>query len=123
MELTILQDTIKEINYCLFEYNNISISSKGCDLINVLVKNILKDGYFRYLKNYLKDNPNKINVKNEKGWTPLMIVCANSNNPPSFDCISFLLENGTNINTKNKNGETALLIACKHPVDGLYKFV
>uniref|UniRef100_A0A6G6ADR8 Ankyrin repeat-containing protein n=1 Tax=Borely moumouvirus TaxID=2712067 RepID=A0A6G6ADR8_9VIRU len=66
--------------------------------------------------NYLKDNKNrqKINQKNEKGWTALMIACRNSNIWSSIETVKLLLKFGADVNLQNNDGWTALMLASRN---------
>jgi len=90
------------------------IKSKGCDLIHFLVKNSNEDILFEFLKLYLQKYPYKINLKNEKGWTPLMMASRNSNADSSLKTVELLLKNNADPNLKNENGWTVLMLASRH---------
>ena len=90
------------------------IKSKGNDLIHFLVKNSRKEIYFNLLKEYLDVYPDKINIQNEIGWTPLMIASINSNTTSNFETVKYLLEQGADLNIKDKYGWTALKLASRY---------
>ena len=87
--------------------------SKGIDLIHILVKDSKYNDYFNLLKEYLGLYPDKVNLQNEKGWTPLMIASINSNTTSNFETVKYLLEQGAFLNIKDKYGWTALMYASK----------
>ena len=89
------------------------IISTGNDLIHFLVKDSRKENYFNFLKEYLDKYPDKVNIQNEKGFTPLMIASINSNNYSTLETVEYLLRKGADPNLRNKNGDTALLLASR----------
>ena len=76
-------------------------------------------------REYVEQNPEEVLIKNEKGFTPLMIAARNSKRLNLFECIEILLESfkrfdtcskkrlshETNIDTTDNNGQTALIMA------------
>lgn len=85
------------------------VFSKGNDLIHFLVKNAKNN--LGILKNYLITFPDKINLQNDKLFTPLMIACYYSNTTSSLECVKLLLNNGALTDIKNELGWTALTFA------------
>ncbi len=49
-----------------------------------------------------------VEVKDEKGWTPLMWACAKGH----ADVARLMIENGADIEAKSEDGSTALMFAC-----------
>ena len=88
----------------------------GNDLIHNLVKDSRKDDYFNLLKEYLKTYPDKVNLKNEDGWTPLMVASTNSNFTSTVETVELLLESGADPNLQNDKGFTALMYASKFSI-------
>lgn len=70
---------------------------------------IVSGNNYDTISNYLSDNSHEVNIKNSKGWTPLMILCAN-NNIYDVKLIYLLINNGANVNMKNNDGYNALMI-------------
>ena len=85
--------------------------SKGNDLIHFLVKDSRNEDYFNLLKEYLDTYPDKVNLHNEEGWTPLMIASLNSNKYSTFETVKLLLEYGADPNIQDNDGFTALMYA------------
>ena len=72
------------------------------DLIHFLVKNSRKKKYFNDLKKYILNNPHKVNIQNEKGFTPLMIASQYSNTTSSVETIVLLLKHNADPNLQTK---------------------
>lgn len=62
-----------------------------------------------YICEYLKQNPNEVNVQNKKGYTALMLASANSRSRSTEETVKILLNYEQNINIRNIDGSTALL--------------
>ena len=85
------------------------VKSTGNDVIHFLVNKSRKNNYFNMLKEYLDKNPDKVNIKNKEGYTPLILASIFSNGGSSLKTVDFLLERGANINLKDNDGMTALM--------------
>ena len=100
-------------------YNNLVldcskyIKSKGNDLIHFLVKDSRKNDYFNKLKEYLNIHPDKVNIQNDQGWTPLMMASRYSNTDSTFETVELLLQKGADPNIQNNDGWTALMMASR----------
>ena len=105
--MEIISNICKDLELECSKYNK----SKGNDLIHFLVKDSRKDNSLNMLKEYLDTNPDKINIQNEEGWTPLMIASWYSNTTSTFETVELLLECGANPNLKDNIGHTALMHA------------
>ena len=88
------------------------VKSKGFTKLMKLV--LMGDKYLDEIKKELLINPSTINIKNDKGWTALIISARNTNTKSSNTIIKLLLENKANINDKNNYGITALMYACEN---------
>lgn len=86
--------------------------SKGNDLIHYLAKNSKNNVIFETLKEYVNTYPHKIDIQNDRGWTPLMFACCNTNTTSTLDCVLFLIEKNCNINLQDNDGNSALMKAC-----------
>ncbi|QTF48964.1 putative ankyrin repeat protein [Acanthamoeba polyphaga mimivirus] len=70
------------------------------------------DGHKNIISHLSKKNRRKkINNRNEKGWTALMIASAMSNDWSSIDTVKLLLKYGADVNIKNNSGMTALMVS------------
>ena len=81
--------------------------SKGNDLIHFLVKDSRKEDSFNLLKEYLDDHPDKVNLKNEDGWTALMMASRYSNTISNNETVKLLFECGADPNIQNESEITA----------------
>lgn len=70
---------------------------------------IVSGNDYNTISNYLLENSHQVNMKNSKGWTALMILCANSD---IYDVklIYLLINNGANVNILNNDGHNAFMI-------------
>jgi ankyrin repeat protein len=68
-------------------------------------------GNLERVTNLVKKKLFDINIRNENGWTGLIIACFNSH----IDVASFLILNGANVNAVNDNG-TSVFMYAKTPV-------
>lgn len=68
-------------------------------------------GNLEMVKDIVKKKLFDINIRNENGWTGLIIACFNSH----IDVASFLIFNGANVNAVNDNG-TSVFMYAKTPV-------
>jgi len=71
------------------------------------------DRCLEMIKEIIKDDPDKINEKCEKGWTALLIACRNCSSYSNIEVVK-ILSNYPNIdiNEQNYYGCTALMLAC-----------
>mgnify|MGYP000560186572 CR=1 FL=1 len=63
------------------------------------------------VKQFIQENQHDIDVKNEKGWTGLIMACFNENT----EIAKLLIENGADINATNEKGTTVFMYA-KTPI-------
>ncbi len=70
------------------------------------VFDICRNGNVEQLKNLYENDPNCINLKNEAGYTPLILACYHSNEK----VVAFLIEKVDNINGSSNYG-TPLMAA------------
>ena len=75
--------------------------------MNKKILDVLKELGFEYDEN---DNKVDLEVRNEGGFTPLMVAAIRKN---SY-AIKVLLEHGANINAEDKDGMTALMYAARY---------
>src|SRR5580692_9470409 len=85
------------------------IKSKRITKLMKLV--LMGDKYLDEIKKELLINPSTINIKNDKGWTALIISARNTNTKSSNTIIKLLLEHKANINDKDNYGCTSLMWA------------
>src|SRR5580692_7623591 len=85
------------------------IKSKRITKLMKLV--LMGDKYLDKIKKELIINPSTINIKNDIGWTALIISARNTNTKSSNTIIKLLLENKANVNDKDNYGWTSLLMA------------
>ena len=90
------------------------VKSKGNDLIHFLVKNSRNKVCFNELKEYLEKHPDKVNIQNEKGWTPLMIASRFSNTTSTLETVECLLQLGADPDLKDNIRWTALMYASEN---------
>jgi len=86
--------------------------SRGNDPIHFFAKNGNTPENLEILKNYINSNREKINIQNEKKFTPLMIACNNLSTTSSLECVETLLKLGADPNLKNSLGWSALTFMC-----------
>lgn len=98
-----------------------NIFSKGNDLIHFIVKNANTNENLKILVKYLDTYPQKINIKNNINFTPLMIACINTNKTSSLDCVKILLDKGADPNIKNEAGWTVFTFLNYYPNISSYK--
>ena len=67
-----------------------------------------------YINLYLKQNPDKIDKKNKKGWSALMLASRYSKTDSSEETVEILLKHGANINLRNNDDWTALMLASRN---------
>ena len=65
------------------------------------------------IKNMIIYDKNIIDIKNEKGWTPLMLAARNSDTDSNIDTVKLLIECGANIKSQNNDGWTTLMMAVR----------
>lgn len=63
------------------------------------------------IETIIEDEVNKIN---EKGWSALMIVCANYKTGCNNLVLRMLIDAGADMNIKKDDGMTSLMLACRH---------
>lgn len=91
------------------------IKCKGFTRLMIMVLHTIQyDDLHSIIENYIKNNKDELNKKNELGWTPLMLACRNYNIKTTFKCIKLLIELGADVNKKHKFGWTALMICCRY---------
>lgn len=66
------------------------------------------------IRTYLKEHPESINEKNNKGWTPLILSARNARTFSSEAIVSLLIESGADLNAQDWRGWTPLMTACKN---------
>jgi len=77
------------------------------------VKN--NDNCVGMIKKIIDDDPKKINEQCDKGWTPLMIACRNSNTHSSIEVVKLLLDHSNiDVNKQSNSGWTSLMYACRN---------
>ena len=60
-------------------------------------------------------NGAKVNAKDDKGWTPLMLACENADsNENSKEVIELLIAKGADVNATDNDGWTPLMFACEN---------
>lgn len=84
------------------------MSQDNVTLVNLIINSQTNPLLVDDIKNYLNKNESKINIKNEKGQTPLMLSCVFSN----INIVDLLIRNGADINIKDNNEYTALMYTC-----------
>ncbi len=124
MDIMDIQDYIKEnVPHLLLddpdtEYKCSKLSgSTNFSFLHKLVMETKKHKILEeYLKIYLQTEKGKkeLDLKNTKGWTPLMLSCRNSNIYSSLETVEILIKNKANLDLQNKNGWSALMFACCH---------
>ena len=67
---------------------------------------IARSGTVQEIMDLHKKNPETVNLKNENGFTPLILACYKGN----IDVVNFLIKNSNTINTSSEMG-TALMAA------------
>lgn len=65
------------------------------------------------LNNYIQQYKETINDQNSKGWTALMLACANCKNTSTKKAVELLLNAGANANLINNNGNNALMLTAE----------
>ena len=65
----------------------------------------------KYIDEYLKFHPKKVNITNQEGITPLMLASKYSNYKSNIETIKILLKNNADVNAQDKYGRTALMHA------------
>lgn len=89
--------------YKFYECSPITLSTGFTKLMFYIIKK-----QYNNAKKELKKYPECIDIKNDKGWTALMIACRNSN--IYGECfVKLLLDNGADVNLYDNNGRTALM--------------
>ena len=82
---------------------------------NFLHEYVLKTGsnssINKKIINYLKIYPKEKDIKNEEGFTPLMLASMNSNCRSTIETVKILLESGADVNIQDDSGRTALMHA------------
>lgn len=59
----------------------------------------------------LKGDKNAINHKTQYGWTPLMVLCRNSNILKAENIIDLFIRAGGDVNAQDNEGDTALILS------------
>ena len=103
-----ISDPDPNIEYPCSQYTNSKGFTKLMKLVMMTGKNpdIIID-----IKNMIKHNKNMIDIKNEKGWTALMIAARNSNTVSNIETVKILIDAGADLNLKNNRQSTALMLA------------
>jgi len=70
--------------------------------------NIIRNGNFDDFTKAIESENDLINIKDERGTTPLILASYNNR----FDMVDFLLEKGVDVNQKDLSGNSALMGAC-----------
>tara|TARA_A200000159_G_C7134015_1_gene260159 strand:- start:23 stop:472 length:450 start_codon:yes stop_codon:yes gene_type:complete len=70
--------------------------------------NIIRNGNFDDFTKAIESENDLINIKDERGTTPLILACYNDR----ISMIEFLLEKGVDVNQKDLSGNSALMGAC-----------
>ena len=63
------------------------------------------------IKNMIINDKNIIDIKNEKGWTALMLAVRNSNTNSNVETIKLLIKYGANLNLQTNDDYSALMLA------------
>ena len=108
----------EKLKYLMFsdqhlEYKCNNYTSKGFTHLHKCVVRTREYPFLNeYISEYLKCNPNKINIKNKLGFTPLILASLNSRSNSSEKTVKILLKYNADINAQDKNGKTALMHCC-----------
>lgn len=97
--------------------NNIAdsgIKNMEIDLFGLVLGTGKNPEYHDILRDYLAKNPEKVDTKNTKGFTPLMLACCNSDTLSTEETVKILIEAGASTNAVSKMLNTALLLSCYH---------
>tara|TARA_B100001059_G_scaffold103126_1_gene102921 strand:- start:8056 stop:8505 length:450 start_codon:yes stop_codon:yes gene_type:complete len=70
--------------------------------------NIIRNGNFDDFTKTIESENDLINIKDERGTTPLILASYNNR----IDMVEFLLEKGVDVNQKDLSGNSALMGAC-----------
>ena len=70
--------------------------------------NIIRNGNFDDFTKAIESENDLINIKDERGTTPLILASYNNR----IDMVEFLLEKGVDVNQKDLSGNSALMGAC-----------
>jgi len=77
----------------------------GQDKSNKLsIQDAIVRGKIDLVKEMISENPKRVNIKNQDGWSPLFLASWTVNK----ELVEFLTLNGANVNTSDKNGYTPL---------------
>lgn len=105
------------------------VGSIGCTGWTFLMKLVIMSPNstlaMKYIRLIVSLDPTQINIRNEKGWTPLMLACKWTNILEDTECIQLFLDNGADVNCKCSKGETVLmkLISSNTDYDTFLKIV
>lgn len=89
-----------------------SCFSKGFTHLHKCVMNTNECPFLNtYIDTYLNLYPDEINVRNEKGYTALMLASPNTNTCSTYETVEILLKHGANVNEKCSVGCTALVLS------------
>ena len=121
-------------------------------LVNTDIKNAIRNGDIEALKKAINTDSTRVNQKDEKGFTPLILAAyydqqevaqvligagaviddkdASGNTALMGACfkgykstVELLLKNGAEVNTQNHNGATALTFACSFNQEAIAKLL
>lgn len=106
-------------NYLVDKKCSIDIQDCWGDTVLIhALKNVYNHKYFENVRTIVEKGAN-INIKNNKGNTPLIFACRTNN----LDVIKYLLNKGADINAKNNLGTTALHKALHYMNSDVAKFL
>ena len=68
----------------------------------------------KYIDLYLKENPEKINEKNAKGWTAIALASRNTSTFSDIITVKILLKYNANVNIPNNNNVSPLILSARY---------
>lgn len=99
------------------------ISSGFTDLMKMVMSTRTNYNLHDVIKGYIIDNPIEINKRNRKGFTALMLACANSNSSSTEETVRILLNAEANVNMQCEKGWTALMLASVYSTENTVKML
>lgn len=107
-----MEDIFKDYNYDGYYPCSPYLNSRHCTKLMYLIMNVkvIQNGK-DVLRDYILNNKDEINKKNDEKWTALMIAVQNNRDFCILEEIKLLIKNGAVINEKNSFGDTALILA------------
>lgn len=95
----VIEDLDYSYDNCYYYLHNCVIKTKAYPFLN------------KYIDEYLKSYPNKINLQNYHGQTALIVAIKNLHYLSSIHTVKILLKHQADVNVQDKYGYTALLYA------------